>query len=286
MKGEEQVAKRILVVDDNDHLREVICELLKLAGFSVASAPDGSAALERLEKEEFDLMLLDVWMPQMNGLELLSRLRARPANPKVIMLTADDAPETVLRAVRDQAYQFLAKPFDPKTLVEVVRTALAAPPAARPIEVVSAKPNWVELLVPCELEVPDRVQSFLLTLKADLPAPIREAVGHAFRELLLNAVEWGGHLDPEQKVRIAYLRTDRMLLYRIADPGPGFRLEQLDHAAIAHPPDQPVAHLEAREKAGLRPGGFGLLLAQQMVDELLFNEQQNEVVLIKYLDKK
>jgi CheY-like chemotaxis protein/anti-sigma regulatory factor (Ser/Thr protein kinase) len=286
MSTAEQATKRVLVVDDNDHLREVICELLELAGFAVDSAPDGSVALERLDKEEFDLMLLDVWMPEMNGLELLGRLRARPAHPKVIMLTADDAPDTVLRAVRDQAYQYLAKPFDPKILVDMVRSALAAPAAPRPIEVVSARANWVELLVPCELEVPDRVQSFLLTLKADLPAEIRESVGRAFRELLLNAIEWGGHLDPEQKVRIAYLRTDRMLLYRIADPGPGFRLEGLAHAAIAHPADQPIAHLEARERAGLRPGGFGLLLAQQMVDTLLFNEKQNEVVLIKYLSKE
>jgi anti-sigma regulatory factor (Ser/Thr protein kinase) len=83
-------------------------------------------------------------------------------------------------------------------------------------------------------------------------------------------------------VRIAYLRLKRMLLYRIADPGMGFRLEELQHAAVSHP-DDPTAHIVAREEKGLRPGGFGILMAQSLVDELLYNEARNEVVLVKYL---
>ena len=112
---------------------------------------------------------------------------------------------------------------------------------------------------------------------------VRESVGFAFRELLLNAVEWGGKLDPNRKVRIAYLRAKRMLLYRIADPGPGFRLEDLDHAAISHE-GNPIEHMKYREEKGLRPGGFGLLLVTAKVDELLYNEARNEVVFVKYLD--
>jgi anti-sigma regulatory factor (Ser/Thr protein kinase) len=84
-------------------------------------------------------------------------------------------------------------------------------------------------------------------------------------------------------VRVAYLRTSRMLLYRIADPGPGFRLEDLTHSALSNPPDEPASHEKVREEKGLRPGGFGLLLAGAMVDELLYNEKRNEVVLVKYL---
>jgi anti-sigma regulatory factor (Ser/Thr protein kinase) len=99
----------------------------------------------------------------------------------------------------------------------------------------------------------------------------------------MNAIEWGGRLDPHRKVRIACLRAKRMLLYRIADPGPGFRLEDLSHAAIAHDGD-PMEHMKIREEKGLRPGGFGLLLVHAKVDELLYNEARNEVVFVKYLD--
>ena len=75
-----------------------------------------------------------------------------------------------------------------------------------------------------------------------------------------------------------------MLLYRIADPGTGFNIEDLPHAAIGGPPDDPVAHMHVREQKGIRPGGFGLLMVRGSVDELLYNEKRNEVVFVKYLD--
>ena len=138
--------------------------------------------------------------------------------------------------------------------------------------------------MPCELHAAERIQEFMNHLKSDLPADVRDRVGQAFRELLLNAIEWGGQLDPNRKVRIAYLRGQRMLMYRISDPGPGFRLENLQHAAIGHPPGEIMEHVAVREEKGIRPGGFGILMAQAMVDEIIYNEARNEVVFIKYLD--
>jgi anti-sigma regulatory factor (Ser/Thr protein kinase) len=120
-------------------------------------------------------------------------------------------------------------------------------------------------------------------LETGLSDEVRESVAFAFKELLLNAVEWGGKLDPKRKVRIAYLRGKRMLIYRIADPGQGFTMEGLDHAAISYP-DDPIKHVGVRESKKLRPGGFGLLTVRASVDELIYNERQNEVVFVKYLD--
>jgi len=274
----------ILVVDDDRATRHLITEVLRGEGYAVAAAEDGEKALETLERDSFDLIVLDIWMPGMTGLELLARLRERPASPRVVVMTSDDTPETLLRAVREQAYQYVSKPVASETLLRVVRSALEAPAEPQRIEVISAKPDWVELLVPCLIETADRIQGFLALLDADLSPDVRESVGQAFRELLMNAVEWGGQLDPHRKVRIAYLRTRRMLLYRIADPGPGFRPEQLDHAAISNPAGAPFQHASIREEKGIRPGGFGILMARAMVDELLYNEKHNEVVLIKYLD--
>jgi anti-sigma regulatory factor (Ser/Thr protein kinase) len=119
----------------------------------------------------------------------------------------------------------------------------------------------------------------------DLSESVRESIAFAFRELLLNAIEWGGRLDPHRTVRIAYLRAKRMIMYRIADPGAGFDIEDLPHAAIGHPRDVPTAHMQVREDQGLRPGGFGLLMVRASVDELLYNEKRNEVVFIKYIDE-
>jgi CheY-like chemotaxis protein len=276
--------EQILIVEDDRAIRYLVSEVLKSAGYSVDSAADGVEALEKVNKGKFDLMLLDIWMPNMNGLDVLAQLRGKPGAPRVIVMTADNTPETMLRALREQAYRCISKPFQPKALVDTVRGALAAGPTTPPIEVVSALPDWIELLVPCDFDAADRIQAFLAQLKTDLSDEVREAVGRAFRELLLNAVEWGGKLDPTRKVRIACLRMKRMILYRIQDPGPGFRVSDLPHAAVSYPADQPFEHVRVREEKGMRSGGFGLMLTQALVDELIYNESRNEVVFVKYLD--
>jgi two-component system, OmpR family, response regulator len=273
---------RILVVDDDRATRHVARAALAKAGFTVRVAKDGVEALGRLRETRFDLMLLDVWMPRMDGLGVLERLTRVKARPRVVVMTSDDAPETLLRAIRQQAYQYVHKPIAPVALVSLVRDALKRG-VQTPIDVVSARSNWVELVVPCTRENADRLHDIMAQLETDLPEAVRESVGYAFRELLLNAVEWGGKLDPTRKVRIAYLRAKRMLMYRIVDPGPGFTLEGLEHAAISHP-DDPIEHTRIREEKGMRPGGFGLLMVRANVDELIYNEKQNEVVFVKYLD--
>jgi CheY-like chemotaxis protein len=275
---------KILIVEDDPTTRQFLSGTLKAAGYSVTAAANGRAAIDRLKKEGYDLVLTDIWMPRVNGFELMAWLRNRADSPRVVVLTSDDTPQTLLTAVREQAYHYIHKPVDPKELLRLVEGAVNSTGATLPIEVVSATPNWVELIVPCDLEVATRITGFMEHLKADLPPEVRDQVGQAFRELLNNAIEWGGHLDPNQKVRISYLRARRMLLYRIADPGGGFRFEDLEHSALVNPPDEPTKHLEVREQKGLRPGGFGLLLVRAMVDELIYNEAQNEVVFIKYLD--
>jgi CheY-like chemotaxis protein len=277
--------RRVLLVDDDRGLRHVLSSLLTKAGHTVESAGDGPEAVRRLEHDSFDIVLLDLGLPGMSGLEVLAHARALPVPPLVIVMTADDTSETLLEAVRRQAYRYLRKPFKPNEVVEIIAGAMAtAPAAALSIEVVSAKPEWLEVIAPCSLEMADRIQSFMMHLEADLPEPVRESVAQAFRELLTNAIEWGGKLDPTKVVRISCVRARRMLLYRIADPGKGFNIDALRHAAISNPADDPLAHFAEREEKGIRPGGFGLAMTRSLVDELIYNEARNEVICIKYLD--
>ena len=277
--------RRVLIVDDDGALRLALSSLLDAAGYRTVQAGDGPAALAELTASRVDLMLLDIGLPGMSGLEVLAQARAQPEPPRVVMMTADDTPDAMLRSLRAQAHSFVRKPFAPRRIVELVAEVLAASPVAGlPIEVVSARPEWVEIIAPCSLEIAERVQEFLMQLDATLPDEVRETVGHAFRELLINAVEWGGHLDPTRTVRISCLRTRRMLLYRIADPGEGFDPARLAHAAISNPDNDPLAHARIRQDMGLRPGGLGLVMTRAMVDDVVYNEKRNEVVLVKYLD--
>jgi CheY-like chemotaxis protein/anti-sigma regulatory factor (Ser/Thr protein kinase) len=273
----------ILIVDDDATTLKMMQGILKSAGMTVSTAADGQAGLRALRKKKFDIVFLDIWMPKISGLDLLELLRDEPYIPKIVIMTSDQTSETLLRALRGRVYHFLAKPVEARLLLDLVNEALSAESASPPIEVLSATPNWVELLIPCDRTITKRVQSFLARLEIDLPQEQREAIGLAFRELLNNAVEWGGRHDPNQKVRISFVRTQRAIVYRIDDPGPGFRLEELKHAAINNPDDDPLAHTAAREEKGLRPGGLGLMMTKALVDELVYNEARNEVMLIKYL---
>jgi CheY-like chemotaxis protein/anti-sigma regulatory factor (Ser/Thr protein kinase) len=284
MKARQAAKKRVLVVDDDRTLRHALVSLLEAADFAASSCGDGAAALLQIHDNPFDAIVLDLGLPRVSGLDVMTAIQKLDAPPKVIVVTADDTPGSVLKAIRDHAYQYIVKPAPPKMIVELVERAFAAP-SLRPIEVVSGRAEWLELIAPCDLESAERIQGFIEKLDADLPPDVRDSIGQAFRELLMNAVEWGGRLDPNRTVRIACLRTKRMILYRIADPGPGFSLGQLEHAAISNSDDDPYGHMRNREQKGLRPGGFGLLMTRTLVDELIWNEAHNEVVFVKYLNE-
>jgi DNA-binding response OmpR family regulator len=284
-KGPEQ----ILVAADDPLMRELIAGALREEKFSVATAADGKEALDQLSKAKFDLALLDVSMPRMNGLEVLKALRRRKVAPRVIVMSNGGPPNgstrTILQAMSERACRCIAKPVDPHAVVGLVRESLSRKTPPPQIEVLSGSSEWIELRMPCTLDAAELIESFMNSLEADLPMETRSAVSQVFHELLLNAIEWGGNLDPHRKVKVSYLRGRHMLLYRIADPGRGFCFSNLRHAAIAHG-GEPTEHQGIRKRKGLRPGGFGLVLASANADELLYNEAQNEVVFVKYLDDR
>ncbi len=278
------MAKNILIVDDDLELHELMQFALGREGYEVLSAHDAFEGLEMIARETIDLALIDVMMPGMDGLMMLSRLREQNQKVRVIMVTAVQTPETAISALREQACDFLAKPFDIEELLSAIRTALELAPRNIEIEVLSARPEWIELRVPCDLAAIDPLERLMSQLKMDLAPAARESVTYAFREMLRNAIEHGGKNDPRQSVEVGYLHTPRVILYRIKDPGHGFKVESLHHAAILNPEGDPTRHERIREEQGMRPGGFGILIAREMVDEMVYNERHNEVVLIKYLD--
>jgi DNA-binding response OmpR family regulator len=273
--------KSILVVDDDVSLCKLIAHTLEQQGHTVVTCGTGVEAIKLLRQRCFDVFLLDLGLPDMDGLNLLSAWHGSNGT-RVIVITADDTAETLMTAIRAGAYLYIRKPFEPAQLRDLVATALKAREPEQ-IEVLSSKPDWLELSVPCSRDSAERVDQFMRQVKIALPEAEREGVAQAFRELVMNAVEWGGELDPTRRVRISLLRTPRMLQYRVSDPGPGFRLEDLPHAAINNAPGEVFTHETVRQQMGLRPGGLGLMMVRAVADELLYNEKHNEVIFIKYL---
>jgi DNA-binding NtrC family response regulator len=102
---------KVLVVDDEPGLRRALTRLLQASGISVRTADDGAMATEILAEESFDVALVDLMMPRMNGLELLAHIRDRHAATQVVLMTAFGDVETAVAAVRAGAHHFLTKPF-------------------------------------------------------------------------------------------------------------------------------------------------------------------------------
>jgi DNA-binding NtrC family response regulator len=114
---------RLLVAEDEANLRLVIQKELQRLGYNVSVAPDGEAALRRLEESNVDVMLCDINMPRMDGMELLRRVRERANPPEIIMLTGHATVETAIEAMKLGAYDYLSKPYRITELDALVKQA-------------------------------------------------------------------------------------------------------------------------------------------------------------------
>jgi two-component system chemotaxis response regulator CheY len=123
--------KQVLIVDDSKTVRHDIAEALKLAGFAVVEAADGVAGLERVAEQRFAMIILDVNMPRMNGLEMLDRLKldAKTADIPVVLLTTEAEDSMIERARKAGAKGWLIKPVP---IAHVVSTVAALTGSAAP----------------------------------------------------------------------------------------------------------------------------------------------------------
>src|SRR5258708_14940454 len=166
----------------------------------------------------------------------------------------------------------------------MVRAARAGPYGEEGSEPLSARPAWVRLTARCDLLTADRLVQFLHGF-GGIPQADKEQVISAFREILINAMEHGAHFDPSQHVEISFIRSRRAIACRVRDPGKGFSLSELRHAAIGSSPEDFFSHMAVRDDQRLRPAGLGLLLVKKLVDELIYDTKCNHVVLVKYLHR-
>ncbi len=275
--------KILLAVGGDPRVDELLSEENRPLACQFELVRDHQELMRRVEERAFDVILTDLRTPAEEDVELLRQIRRMRPEAKVIVMAAQGTAQTVIDAIREHAFSYFTRPFDLEAVREMIAQALGLPQWDDGIEILSAHPQWITLRVRCRQLTAERLIQFCSELRVGLADQERENMGIAFREMLMNAIEHGGKLHPRRWVEIGYLRTDRLIGYRISDPGPGFSFEALPHAAVSNPPGELFRHQSEREHRGMRPGGFGLLLASRLVDELIHNEQGNEVLLIKYL---
>jgi CheY-like chemotaxis protein len=271
-----------LIVGDDPEIEALLLSILHPKLCAIQHAVDNKAAFVLNQRKAFDLILTCQKTSGQDDVELLRKIRRVRPHTRLIILTDRSTPDDVIAAMRERAFSYFSKPISMDALAAMIRIAIEEPCWDDGIDIVSSTSEWIRILARCDLKTADRVLQFLDEF-ADLPDSERHAVGTAFREMLLNAIEHGGKFDPEKQVEIGYVRARHMVTCRISDPGEGFTLDEIPHAAVANPPGDPVQHITHREAQGMRPGGFGVLMAQSLVDELIYSQDGNDVLLVKYI---
>jgi len=275
---------RVLVVGSDTQVSREIGDALSAADCPTEYSAGNADTLRRLRMRSFGIVITNPDSAVDEDLALLEEMRAIRPGVKCIVLARQSTPDEVIAALRARAFACFTPPFIPSEIANLAVSAASDSRWREDIQVVSARPGWVSLRVNCRLLTAERLLTFAKELSAQLPEDTRQEMMQALREILLNAIEHGAAFNPEQVIELTAIRTRRALVFHVRDPGSGFRLESVTHAAIANPPHDPTAHILEREQEGMRPGGFGLLLAGGTVDELIYSEIGNEVLLIKYVD--
>lgn len=277
---------KILVVDSDEATRSALFPAFRDRGWEVESAASAPDAFGLLQAAWFDVVLIDFDLAPGDWCDWLRRVRVLRPGTRLVAIAAANTPANVACAIREQAYAYFSKPLSASSVADLVEQALRTPSWQDDIELLSASPDWITVRVRCKIGAAERLVQFLRELEADLAPGLREDIAAALRELVFNAIEHGGRCDPQKRIRVSYMRTSRAILYHIQDPGPGFSFKRLPHAAVANPPEAPIRHAVVREERGVRPGGFGILLTRNLVDELIYSEKGNEVLFVKYLDNR
>ena len=224
---------------------------------------------------------------------------------KCLVLAPHSTPQEIIAALRARVFACFTAPFDAQAIADIAREAASGGLTDDDIHLISARPGWVTVRANCSLLTAERLMSFARELSSQMQDDMRDAILVSFREIVLNAMEHGAAFNPEQMIEVTAVRTRRSFVFYVRDPGSGFSEEPPGTDRIVDPADGLIAnlaaddltddltnstdnlsvHIRRREEKGLPPGGFGLLLARGAVDELLYNEIGNEVLLIKYIDR-
>ncbi len=113
--------KRVLIVDDDKNIRDLLEEFLRDEGYSTTSAVDGEDALDKMEYQKFDLYILDICMPRMDGMQLMKEIKKRHPFAVIIITTGFSTLENAVRAIREGAFHYIAKPIMADEFLDVVR---------------------------------------------------------------------------------------------------------------------------------------------------------------------
>jgi anti-sigma regulatory factor (Ser/Thr protein kinase)/ActR/RegA family two-component response regulator len=275
--------RRVLAIRPDPALVTTLTGLFDRSRCEVESCAGNVEAVRRLRVRAADVVITDESTTMDEDVALATELVGIRPSLKVIALASFAGPGDVVEAIRANVFACFTAPIDYAEVASMASSAVSAETWKDGIQVVSGLDHWLTLRVSCHLVTADRLTRFMAEMQPSTVGDDRELLLAAFREMLLNAMEHGAGFDAEKVIEVTAAKTERAIVYHFRDPGDGFDRTDLQHATQSSDPDEVLAAAMARAEMGLRPGGFGMLIARQVADELVYNERGNEVLLIKHL---
>jgi two-component system OmpR family response regulator len=271
--------RKALIVDDEHELGLILVEHLRRWDFEPTLLLEGKNVIDWVRKNRPAVILLDLMLPDIDGYSICETLKLdRDTNLiPVIMTTALTDQDDKVHGLQVGANTYLTKPFTAETLNHAIENAL----------------NWLDDLkrngtqgeirfhLQSDTHYLEELNHLLgsLFLFSGLTQQQVKQLTTAVRELGTNAIEWGHKKESDRIVTVDYRIDPEKITIDIKDTGSGFNPTNLAHIAY---PDDPISHMMVREMLGMREGGFGIMMARGLVDEMSYNEKGNEVRLIKY----
>jgi DNA-binding NarL/FixJ family response regulator/anti-sigma regulatory factor (Ser/Thr protein kinase) len=276
--------QRVIAIRPDPALVTVLTSVLSSKYYEIESSAGNVDTVRRLRSRAFDVVITDPSTSIDEDVALTLELRDIRPDIKTILLAPEATHGDILDAIRADVFACFTPPFDNQEIASMTASALAAENWGHAIQVVSGSAHWLTLKVASHLLTADRVVRFMTELQSAVPDETRDLLIAAFRELLINAMEHGAGFDSEKVVEVTAARTARAIVYHFKDPGAGFDRGDLAHAAASSSKEAVLATTVHRAEAGMRPGGFGMLIVKRIADEIAYNEAGNEVLLIKHID--
>ncbi len=273
------MVRKALIVEDELDTGHLLAEHVRRRGFEPTVLTEGKPAIPWTRQHRPDLILLDIQLPDVDGFRVCEDLKLQRETNRVpiIMVTVMDQHQDKIHGLQVGANRYLTKPFT----VEELYRAIDDVSAWREELERHGTEGEIHFQLQSDTQYLEELNHLLaaLFLYSGLSQSEVKQLTMAVRELGTNAIEWGHQKQIDRIVSVTYRIDGEKIAIVIRDTGPGFNPTNLPHAAQV---EDPVAHMMVRETLGLREGGFGILMARGLVDDLQYNETGNEVRLVKY----
>lgn len=275
----------VIAIDDDQTNNRILEGVLSEAGHNCTSLLNAATAREYLERIAFqcDVILLDLVLPDARGEDFLEWIKVMSPKTPVIIISGESSDRSVIKCLNKGACDYLEKPFDIDQIVYIVEHAVIRQEKVTEsygdMQADMYTSDWVELTSHSEMEYLGRIQRFSeILFRRRLPKKVVDDLRLAMEEFGRNAIEWGNRFEREKMFRISYCFFPGQVVLKFEDEGEGFIPSH-----VPDPSKDPIAHLKNRQKAGKRPGGFGIFMMKQIMDDIFYNQKGNICIMTKYL---